>query len=64
MDEPTSIGVDIHGDCVNEALTWAREHTPSYMTNLGHWNDVQNTVIYTFYFSEERDITAFSLRWL
>ena len=59
-------------DPVWTALDWAKEHCPSYITNkasnttrlkpvTGGWiND--SSIVY--YFSDERDVIFFSLRWL
>jgi hypothetical protein len=44
-------------------LTWAKDHCPSYITNVGILTKNDDTV-YTFYFAEERDSLAFILRWL
>ena len=45
-----------------EPLDWAKEKCPSYITN----DAVQKNgdYYYRFYFSQERDLTAFILRWL
>jgi len=47
------------------ALKWAKEYCPSYITNtaspVGFGDKLQYVVHY--YFSNERDVVAFSLRW-
>jgi hypothetical protein len=47
------------------ALQWAKENCPSYITNtaevVGPVGDSKYVVHY--YFSNERDVVVFSLRW-
>jgi hypothetical protein len=48
-----------------QALTWAKEHCPSYITNDMHM-DGYNTYDKNkldFHFSEEKDAIMFMLRW-
>ena len=53
------------------ALAWAKDNCPSYITNQrstiprlevvqGGWVNVPDV---DYYFSNERDVVAFSLRW-
>lgn len=52
-------------DSVWEAMTWAKEHCPSYITNDMHqdgYNTYDDKKI-DYYFSDERDVIFFSLRW-
>jgi len=48
-----------------EALTWAKEHCPSYITNDTHmdgYNTYDDTKI-GYHFSDEKDAIMFILRW-
>jgi hypothetical protein len=48
-----------------EALDWAKEHCPSYITNDLH-QDGYNTYGYDkidYHFSDEKDAVMFALRW-
>lgn len=56
--------VPVPDSVANEALAWAKLHTPSYITNVGEWDSDLDEAVYYFFFSEERDVTAFTLRWL
>ena len=44
-----------------EALTWAKQNCPSYITNSAVLKD--GLYHYRFYFAQERDQVAFALRW-
>ena len=53
-------------DPVWEAMTWAKEHCSSYITNDMHQNENKSwdhTKI-DFFFSDEQDAVMFTLRWL
>ena len=45
-----------------EPLEWAKKNCPSYITNDAVQK--QGEYYYRFYFSQERDIVAFMLKWL
>lgn len=51
---------------ISEALAWAKNNCRSYITNTGHFskNPFEVSVVYTFYFSEAKDATWFTVRWL
>lgn len=57
--------VTIAYDPVWEAMTWAKEKCPSYITNDMH-QDGYNTYDHTkidFFFSDEKDALLFALKW-
>lgn len=57
--------VTIPYDPLWTALEWAKEHCPSYITNDIHmagYNDHDLSKI-DYHFSDEKDATAFLLRW-
>lgn len=52
-------------DPEGKPLDWAIKHCPSYITNdihLAKYNVYSNHIDY--YFSDERDVVLFTLRWL
>jgi hypothetical protein len=52
-------------DPVWEAMTWAKENCPSYITNDMHqdgYNTYDNTKI-DFFFGDEKEALMFMLRW-
>lgn len=54
--------VTIDKNNVDEALAWAKENCPSYITNDGYIDNEYNARYY-FIFGDERDMISFSLRW-
>lgn len=49
---------------VDDALEWAYDHCPSYITNDGYIDHEDGQACrYYFIFGDERDIISFSLRW-
>lgn len=66
-----SITVTLPYDPVWQALEWAKEHCPSYITNKadtmrikpvpGGWIRDDHIV---YYFGDEQDAVMFSLKWL
>jgi hypothetical protein len=58
--------VTIPYDPAWKALVWAKDNCPSYITNTsevtGPVGNSKNLVHY--YFSDERDVVTFSLKWL
>lgn len=44
-----------------DALTWAKKHCPSYITNDAIQK--QGQYYYRFYFGKEQDQIMFTLRW-
>ncbi len=46
---------------VKEALDWAKEHCPSYITNLAKERD--GDWFYEFIFGDRKDCVWFMLRW-
>jgi hypothetical protein len=53
-------------DPVWRPLTWAKENCPSYITNDVHKNTGKSGhgVQIDYFFSDEKDATLFTLRWL
>ena len=47
----------------SDALDWAKENCPSYITNDGYLDTVDGEPRYYFIFGDERDIIKFALRW-
>lgn len=49
----------------NEALAWAKEFCPSYITSDYHMVGYNSYDIgkFEFYFSDPKDMTAFKLKW-
>lgn len=45
-----------------EALKWAKQHCPSYITNDAV--QINGRYHYRFFFAQERDQMAFALKWL
>jgi hypothetical protein len=58
--------VTIPYDPVWEAMTWAKEHCSSYITNDVHCDGFNSYVPakIDFFFSDEKDALVFSLRWV
>jgi len=49
-----------------QALAWAKKHCPSYITNAVHEEDLVTKKLVVgidFFFSDERDVVLFLLRW-
>lgn len=46
-----------------EALAWAKENCPSYITVDGYIDKQDGLARYYFIFSSETDIIKFALRW-
>ena len=44
-------------------MTWAKENCPSYISCTGHFKENQEEGFIEYYFSEEKDMTLFALRW-
>ena len=44
-----------------DVLDWAKENCPSYITNTGTVKE--HKIVYSYYFSDEKDALLFSLRW-
>ena len=66
-DDPNYVLVPAYQ--VDQALDWAKQHCPSYITNTGH-PDRQGRYhpgYYRFYFmadeTGQQEMTAFRLRW-
>ncbi len=59
--------VTIKEEVVEEALTWAKEHCPSYITNIYHpmGNNEFDTESYDFFFAHNAtaEMTMFALKW-
>ena len=48
-----------------QALNWALKHCRSYITNDAYVSaDHSDQYYVNYYFGDERDATAFALRWL
>ena len=45
------------------AMTWAKENCPSYISCTGHLKENHEEGFIEYYFSEEKDMTLFALRW-
>jgi hypothetical protein len=65
---PVEVGmtVTIPAFPFRDALDWAKENCPSYITNDLH-QDGYNTYDHTkmdYYFSDEKDALIFALRWI
>ena len=47
-------------------LVWAKEHCPSYITNDLHKNEYEQYDLekIDYFFSEEKDVIWFKLKWL
>jgi hypothetical protein len=69
--------VDIHPNKAREALTWAKEHCPNYITNdvatikmteiipsMHNKGWDSHSIVYRFYFSCRKEQTVFSLKWV
>lgn len=59
--------VDIPYSRAHEAIKWAKENCPNYITFNLKLNDelFENTAMYiTLYFGHENDAALFALRWL
>lgn len=50
-------------DELTAMLDWVKTYCPSYVTNDGSF-DSQGQVVYEFYFGNDADATAFSLKWV
>lgn len=48
-----------------QAVDWAKNNTPSYITNTVVFDDdtFEPDMFIAFHFSEEKDATMFTLRW-
>lgn len=46
-----------------QALTWAKKHCPSYITNNSHVEPTTFQFVVVYFFSDEKDATAFTLKW-
>lgn len=46
------------------ALKWAKENCPSYYTNTATQVDSVYGYNVHYYFTEEKDVVAFTLKWL
>ena len=47
---------------MTEILHWAKDNCPSYMINDG-LIQIDGSLLYEFYFSNEKDALLFKLRW-
>lgn len=62
--------VTIGSENAFDALIWAKENCPSYITNRYHQtsDDEFTFIAYDFFFTDnqqgQRDMTAFTLRWV
>ena len=61
--------VTIDKSCVNDALTWAKENCPTYITNDWHmtgynvWDDQKIDFFFTTTNQGMAEMTAFALKW-
>lgn len=52
-------------DPVWTALNWAKQHCPSYITNDLHRDTTGDPITrIDYFFSDEKDMLLFTLRWL
>lgn len=61
-----SYTVTLSCDPVEPRNNWAREHCPSYITNVfmaGHEDGIPVAPSIKYYFGEEKDAVMFTLRW-
>ena len=59
--------VTIRGSVYEQAVDWAKENCPNYVTNTMHMNgyNTYDPGLFDFYFSKDApaEMTLFALRW-